>query len=91
MFTTMSILTIAATSLLGGWLALQDLVSVGVLATFVIYIMNFFRPMRGIAMVYNQLQAAIAGAERIFNVLDAQPTVSDKPNALALSDIPRAY
>jgi len=87
MFTTMSILTIAATSLLGGWLALQDLVSVGVLATFVIYIMNFFRPMRGIAMVYNQLQAAIAGAERIFAVLDAEPTVSDEPNALALSNI----
>ena len=87
MFTTMSILTIAATSLLGGWLALQDLVSVGVLATFVIYIMNFFRPMRGIAMVYNQLQAAIAGSERIFAVLDAEPTVSDKPNALALSNI----
>jgi ATP-binding cassette, subfamily B, multidrug efflux pump len=87
MFTTMSILTIAATSLLGGWLALQNLVSVGVLATFVIYIMNFFRPMRGIAMVYNQLQAALAGAERIFAVLDAEPSVQDEPNALALSDI----
>lgn len=87
MFTTMSILTIAATSLLGGWLALRDVVSVGVLATFVIYIMNFFRPMRGIAMVYNQLQAALAGAERIFAVLDAIPTVTDDPNALPLSNI----
>ena len=87
MFTTMSILTIAATSLLGGWLALRDLVSVGVLATFVIYIMNFFRPMRGIAMVYNQLQAALAGAERIFAVLDAEPTVQDNSNAVALSAI----
>ena len=73
MFTTMMILTVAATSLLGGWLALQDMVSVGVIATFVVYIMNFFRPMRGIAMVYNQLQSALAGAERIFAVLDATP------------------
>jgi len=87
MFTTMSILTIAATSLLGGWLALQDIVSVGVLATFVVYIMNFFRPMRGIAMVYNQLQAALAGAERIFEVLDEIPTIQDKDDAIELDNI----
>ena len=87
MFTTMSILTVAATSLLGGWLALRDVVSVGVIATFVVYIMNFFRPMRGIAMVYNQLQSALAGAERIFAVLDADPTVVDAPGAQPLVDI----
>jgi len=87
MFTTMSILTIAATSLLGGWLAVRDIVSVGVLATFVVYIMNFFRPMRGIAMVYNQLQAALAGAERIFEVLDADPTVQDQSDAIPLDSI----
>jgi len=87
MFTTMMILTVAATALLGGWLALQDVVSVGVLATFVVYIMNFFRPMRGIAMVYNQLQSALAGAERIFAVLDATPTVTDAAHAEPLSDI----
>ena len=87
MFTTMMILTVAATSLLGGWLALRDLVSVGVIATFVVYIMNFFRPMRGIAMVYNQLQSALAGAERIFAVLDAAPTVTDAPDAQPLRDI----
>ena len=87
MFTTMMILTVAATALLGGWLALQDMVTVGVIATFVVYIMNFFRPMRGIAMVYNQLQSALAGAERIFAVLDATPSVTDAPHALPLRDI----
>ncbi len=87
MFTTMMILTVAATALLGGWLALQGIVSVGVLATFVVYIMNFFRPMRGIAMVYNQLQSALAGAERIFAVLDAPPTVTDAADAQPLRDI----
>lgn len=87
MFTTMMILTVAATALLGGWLALRDIVSVGVLATFVVYIMNFFRPMRGIAMVYNQLQSALAGAERIFAVLDAAPTVTDAADAQPLRDI----
>lgn len=87
MFTTMMILTVAATALLGGWLALQNIVTVGVIAAFVVYIMNFFRPMRGIAMVYNQLQSALAGAERIFAVLDATPSVTDAPHALPLRDI----
>ena len=79
MFTTMSTVTIALTALLGGWLSLRGLVTVGVLATFVVYIMNFFRPMRGIAMLYNQLQAALAGAERIFEVLDERPDIVDVP------------
>ena len=87
MFTTMSTLTIAVTAWLGSWLALRDIVSVGVIATFVIYIMNFFRPMRSIAMVYNQLQSALAGAERIFAVLDETPTVKDAPAAAPLPRI----
>jgi ABC-type multidrug transport system fused ATPase/permease subunit len=87
MFTTMSTITIAVTALLGGWLALRDVVSVGVIATFVIYIMNFFRPMRSIAMLYNHLQSALAGAERIFEVMDARPSVVDSPDALPLEDI----
>jgi ATP-binding cassette subfamily B protein len=87
MFTTMSTITIAATALLGGWLSLSGLVTIGVLATFVIYIMNFFRPMRSIAMLYNHLQSALAGAERIFQVLDTNPSVSDQPQARPLQNI----
>ncbi|MCP4515785.1 MAG: ABC transporter ATP-binding protein, partial [Delftia sp.] len=87
MFTTMSTITIAATALLGGWLALRDVVTVGVIATFVVYIRNFFRPMRSIAMLYNQLQAALAGAERIFETLDARPSVRDQAGALPLAKI----
>jgi len=87
MFITMSTVTIAATALLGGWLSLQGVVTVGVIATFVVYIMNFFRPMRGIAMLYNHLQSAIAGAERIFEVLDADPSVPDSPDSQPLPNI----
>jgi ATP-binding cassette subfamily B protein len=43
--------------------------------------------MRGIAMLYNHLQSALAGAERIFEVKDASPTVADPPEAVALSTI----
>ncbi len=87
MFNTMNIIVIAAVALLGGWLALQGIVQVGVIATFVIYVRNFFQPMRAIAMLYNQLQSALAGAERIFVVLDAQPTVQDAPDAPPLPPV----
>ncbi len=87
MFNTMNIIVIAAVALLGGWLALQGIVQVGVIATFVIYVRNFFQPMRAIAMLYNQLQSALAGAERIFVVLDAEPTVQDAPDAPPLPPV----
>ncbi len=87
MFTTMSILTIAATALLGGWLALRGIVQIGVIATFVVYIQMFFRPMRSIAMLYNQLQSALAGAERIFAVLDESPGIQDAPDTTPLPAI----
>lgn len=43
--------------------------------------------MRGIAMLYNQLQSALAGAERIFTVLDAEPTVRDADDTVPLDNI----
>ncbi|MBI1257868.1 MAG: ATP-binding cassette domain-containing protein [Chloroflexi bacterium] len=87
MFNTMNIIVIAAVALLGGWLALRGIVQVGVIATFVIYVRNFFQPMRAIAMLYNQLQSALAGAERIFTVLDAVPSVEDQPDAQPLPSV----
>ena len=87
MFTTMMTITIAVVALLGGWLSLQGIVTVGIIATFVVYVMNFFRPMRGIAMLYNGLQSALAGAERIFEVLDDEPSVANQPDAKPLPKI----
>ncbi|HSD84582.1 MAG TPA: ABC transporter ATP-binding protein, partial [Anaerolineae bacterium] len=55
---------------LGGWLALQGLVSVGLIATFIIYGQNFIQPLRQLANMYNTIQAALAGAERVFEIID---------------------
>jgi len=55
---------------LGGWLALQGLVTVGVIATFIIYGQNFIQPLRQLANMYNVIQAALAGAERVFEIID---------------------
>jgi ATP-binding cassette subfamily B multidrug efflux pump len=55
---------------LGGWLALEGLVSVGLIATFINYGQNFVQPLRMLSNLYNTLQAALAGAERVFEILD---------------------
>ena len=54
----------------GGWLALRDLVTVGVIATFIIYAQNFINPLRQLANMYNAIQGALAGAERVFEIMD---------------------
>ena len=69
---------------LGGWLALRGMVSVGVIATFILYTRRFFEPLFTLADLYNSIQSALAGAERVFDVLDQEPTVRDKPDAIAL-------
>src|SRR5512142_634856 len=66
---------------LGGWLALQGLVSVGIIATFINYGQNFISPLRQLANLYNSIQAALAGAERVFQVIDTPSELSDAPNA----------
>jgi ATP-binding cassette subfamily B protein len=58
---------------LGGWLAVLNLVSVGTIAAFITYGQNFIQPLRQIGNMYNTLQAALAGAERIFHIME-EPT-----------------
>ena len=54
----------------GGYFAMNGLISVGVISAFIVYAKQFSRPINEIAQVYGQLQTAIAGAERVFAVLD---------------------
>ena len=72
---------------LGGWLALQGLVSVGIIATFINYAQNFVQPLRQIANLYNAIQAALAGAERVFEVIDAPAEVKDAVDARPLESV----
>ncbi len=71
----------------GGWLALQNLVSVGIIATFIGYGQNFVQPLRQLANMYNSIQAALAGAERIFEIIDTSPEVQDAPDAFSLEAV----
>ena len=56
----------------GGYFAIHGLISVGVISAFIIYAKQFSRPVNEIAQVYGQLQTAIAGAERVFSVLEEE-------------------
>ncbi|MBN2445550.1 MAG: ABC transporter ATP-binding protein, partial [Phycisphaerae bacterium] len=83
-FSNLDLVVIAG---VGGWLAVRGMVSVGVIATFVLYARRFFEPMLTLADLYNSIQSALAGAERVFDVLDQVPEVADKPDAVELKDI----
>jgi ATP-binding cassette subfamily B protein len=72
---------------LGGWLALQGLVTVGMIATFINYGQNFIQPLRQLANVYNAIQGALAGAERVFETIDALPETTDVADPLPLETI----
>ena len=54
----------------GGYFSINGLISVGVISAFIVYAKQFSRPINEIAQIYGQLQTAIAGAERVFTVLD---------------------
>ena len=56
----------------GGYFSVNGLISVGVISAFIVYAKQFSRPINEIAQVYGQLQTAIAGAERVFIILDEE-------------------
>jgi ABC-type multidrug transport system fused ATPase/permease subunit len=89
----MDVLSTAATALVvgvGGYMVLgfdPPLVSVGVIVAFLAYVRRFYDPIRELADLFGQLQGALAGAERIFDLLDVQPGVVDEPGATVLPSI----
>jgi ATP-binding cassette subfamily B multidrug efflux pump len=71
----------------GGWMAVQGLVTVGTIASFVSYARQFNMPLNQVANLYNAIQSALAGAERVFEVIDEPSEITDVPNAQPLEPI----
>ena len=71
----------------GGWLALKDLVTVGVIAAFISYGQQFVQPLRQLGNIYNTLQAALAGAERVFEIIDFKTEMEEESKAEPLPAI----
>ena len=63
----------------GGYLVFRDELTVGIVAAFLIYVQQFFRPVQLASQVYTQAQAALAGAERIYQILDEPREPADRP------------
>ncbi len=70
----------------GGWFALQGKISVGVISAFIIYSKQFSRPINELAQLYGQIQTAVAGAERIFSVMDAESEDHSGDESFDVSD-----
>ena len=87
---TIDVLSTLATAVVigvGGYLLLEGQLSLGVLAAFVIYVQQFFRPIQLASQVYTQLQSALAGAERIYAMLDEAEEATDAPGAVVLDRV----
>jgi ATP-binding cassette subfamily B multidrug efflux pump len=86
----LSTIALAIVAGYGGYLVLAfdpPRVTVGVIISFLLYTRRFYEPVRMIANLYAQLQAAVAGAERIFELIDTEPEVTDAPDAVPLPPI----
>jgi ATP-binding cassette, subfamily B, multidrug efflux pump len=87
----MTSLTLGLIVGVGGAMALRHTaaegVSIGLLTAFILYSQRFFDPLRQITQVYSMIQSALAGAERLFEMMDIKQEVAEKPEALPLDDI----
>lgn len=70
----------------GGALAVRDVITVGVIASFLSYSRQFTRPLNELANIFNTLQSAIAGTERVFEILDEKEEPEDREGARILEN-----
>jgi len=77
----------AIVALSGGWLAVQQVITVGTIATFINYTKQFTRPLNELANQINIIQSAIASAERLFEIMDESPEPADPPDAIELKSV----
>ncbi len=80
-------LAIASVIAFGGAMALDGRLTAGVLVAFVLYIGRFFDPIRDLSQRYNAMQSAMAGGERIFELLDIPVSINDAPDAASLPPV----
>jgi ATP-binding cassette subfamily B multidrug efflux pump len=83
----LSNMNVAVVAGIGGWLTIRGAVTIGLIATFITYSRRFAEPLRQLGGLYNQVQQSLAGAERIFEVLDETPDLVDHPDAIDLDEI----
>ena len=73
---------------IGGFLVLRNsaVFSIGLLTSFIMYSRNFLMPIQQIAGIYNVVQSALAGAERVFEILDTKPAIHERPEPVPFKE-----
>jgi len=72
---------------IGAVMTVQELATVGIIAAFVNYSRQFFRPINQLSTLLNTFQSAIAGAERVFEIMDESPDLQDREDALTVDSL----
>ncbi|CAG7616131.1 putative ABC transporter ATP-binding protein [Paenibacillus solanacearum] len=80
----------AAVAIVGGVLAVNGDITIGVIASFLSYSRQFVRPLNEMANIYNIMQSGVAGAERVFEIMDENEEDKDAPGAVMLEH-PRGH
>jgi ABC-type multidrug transport system fused ATPase/permease subunit len=80
----LSALATAVILLYGGNQVLDEEVTIGVLASFVFYLQSFFDPIQSLSQLYTTYQAGMAALDKIFELLDEEPDLGDRPGARPL-------
>jgi ABC-type multidrug transport system fused ATPase/permease subunit len=71
----------------GGRAVAADELTIGVLVAFMAYVTRFFQPIQELSQLYTTMQAAMAGGERVLELLDTEPAVKDRPGAREMPPI----
>ena len=77
---------IAIVAGVGSYMAIKGMVTIGVIAAFITYSRRFAEPLRHFANLYNNILSALAGAERIFEIIDTEPEIKDIDQAISVYD-----
>ncbi len=71
----------------GGLAVARGELTLGVVVAFLAYVTRFFQPIQELSQLYTTMQAAMAGGERVLDLLDTQPAVADRPDAIEMPPI----
>jgi len=71
----------------GGTFVVEGAISLGVVVAFLAYVTRFFEPIQELSQLYTTMQAAMAGGERVLEVLDTAPEIVDRPDAIEMPPI----
>ena len=87
---TVEFLAVLATAIVlwfGGRAVAQGALEIGVLVAFLAYVTRFFQPIQELSQLYTTMQSAMAGGERVLELLDARPEVADPPDGKEMPTI----